>query len=178
MRCNPTANRFQGEKMTYASITFENKPPPLPVGDIAMHQRKHKKPGAYPLRCLVVDDDENILKFVAHMLTMIGFQKVDTAQKEPELMTRLATGPYDLLVTDLEMPDMNGFDLTHKIKEFDLTLKKKKEVHDTKTLIMTGRHKNECLEMMDARWVDGWLFKPFGFEELEYKLIELGLSRH
>jgi hypothetical protein len=51
-------------------------------------------------------------------------------------------------------------------------------VHDTKTLIMTGRHKQECLEMMDARWVDGWLFKPFGFEELEYKLIELGLSEH
>jgi DNA-binding response OmpR family regulator len=155
--------------MTYASITVENKPPPLPVGDIAMHQRKHKKPGAYPLRCLVVDDDENILKFVAYMLTMIGFHKVDTAQKEPELMTKLATGRYDLLVTDLEMPDMNGFHLSQMIK---------KELHDTKVIIMTGRHKNECLEMMDERWVDGWLFKPFGFEEIEYKLIELGLSGH
>lgn len=153
--------------MTYASITVENKPPPMAAGDIAMHQGKQKKPGAYPLRCLVVDDDGNILKFVAYMLTMIGFQKVDTAQKKPELMNKLATGSYDLLVTDLEMPDMNGFDLSHKIKE---------EVHDTKVIIMTGRHKNECLEMMAARWVDGWLFKPFGLNELHHKLIGLGLS--
>jgi DNA-binding response OmpR family regulator len=133
--------------MTYAGKTFENKP------------------GAYPRRCLVVDDDGNVLKFVAYMLTMIGFQKVDTARKKPELMNKLATGPYDLLVTDLEMPDMNGFDLTHKIK---------KEAQDTKTIIMTGRHKNECFEMMAARWVDGWLFKPFGLNELRHKLIGLG----
>jgi two-component system chemotaxis response regulator CheY len=135
--------------MTYAGKTFENKP------------------GAYPRRCLVVDDDGNVLKFVAYMLTMIGFQKVDTAQKKPELMNKLASGSYDLLVTDLEMPDMNGFHLSHMIK---------KKVQDTKTIIMTGRHKNECLEMMETGWVDGWLFKPFGVKELRSKLIGLGLS--
>ena len=31
-------------------------------------------------------------------------------------MAKLATGPYDILVTDLGMPDMNGFDLTLKVK--------------------------------------------------------------
>ena len=153
--------------MTYASITVENKPLPLAMGDNAMHHRKQQKPGAYPLRCLVVDDDGNILQFVAYMLTMIGFQKVDTAQKKPELMDKLATGPYDLLVTDLEMPDMNGFHLSQMIK---------KEVLDTKVIIMTGRHKNECLEMIAARCVDGWLFKPFGLNELHHKLRGLGLS--
>ena len=151
--------------MTYASIAVENKPPPSALGEIAMHHRKPKKPDAYPLRCLVVDDDGNILKLVSHMLTMIGFQKVDTAQRKPELMAKLANGSYDLLVTDLEMPDMNGFQLSNKIKN---------EAQDTKTIIMTGRHKNECLEMMSARWVDGWLFKPFGLNELRHKLRGLG----
>jgi len=155
--------------MTYTSIAVENKPPLSSVSDIEMHQRKQIKPGAYPLSCLVVDDDGIVLKFVSHMLSMIGFQKVDTARKKSELMNKLGTGPYDLLVTDLEMPDMNGFHLSQMIK---------KEVHDTKVIIMTGRHKKECREMMDARWVDGWLFKPFGFNELRYKLIELGLSEH
>ena len=153
--------------MTCASIAVKNNPPPLAVGDIEMHQPKQKKPGAYPLRCLVVDDDSIILEFVAYMLTMIGFQEVDTAQKKPELMDKLATGPYDLLVTDLEMPDMNGFHLSQMIK---------KEVLDTKVIIMTGRHKNECLEMIAARCVDGWLFKPFGLNELHHKLRGLGLS--
>ena len=151
--------------MTYAGIAVENKPPPFAVDDIEMHHRKQKKPGSHPLRCLVVDDDGNILKFVVLMLTMIGFQKVDIARKKPELMRKLATGSHDLLVTDLEMPDMNGFDLSHRIK---------KEVHDTKVIIMTGRHKNECLEMMETGWADGWLFKPFGVKELRFKLIGLG----
>jgi DNA-binding response OmpR family regulator len=153
--------------MTYPNVTVENKASALAWGGMQTHHRKQKKPGAYPLRCLVVDDDGNILEFVAYMLTMLGFVKVDTAQKKPELMTRLTTGPYDLVVTDLEMPDMNGFDLSHMIK---------KEVHDTKVIIMTGRHKDDCLAMMDARWVNGWLFKPFGLNELRHKLVGLGLS--
>jgi len=152
--------------MTYAATAVENKPPPFAADDIEMHHRKQKKPGAHPQRCLVVDDDGNVLKIVVDMLIMLGFQKVDTAQMKPELMNKLATGSYDLLVTDLEMPDMNGFDLSHRIK---------KEVHDTKVIIMTGRHKNECLEMMETGWADGWLFKPFGVKELCSKLIGLGL---
>jgi DNA-binding response OmpR family regulator len=152
--------------MTYAGTAVKNKPQPFAVDDIEMHHRKQKKSGAHPLRCLVVDDDGNVLKIVAKMLTMIGFQKVDTAQMKPELMNRLATGSYDLLVTDLEMPDMNGFDLIHRIK---------KEVHEAKVIIMTGRHKNECLEMMETGWADGWLFKPFSVKELCSKLIGLGL---
>jgi DNA-binding response OmpR family regulator len=154
--------------MTYANITAENKAPALALGGMQTHHLKQKKQGAYPLRCLVVDDDGAILNFVAQMLTMIGFQKVDTAQKKPDLINMLATGPYDLLVTDLEMPDMNGFDLTHMVK---------KQACDTNVIIMTGRHKDECLEMMDARWVDGWLFKPFGLNELRHKLRGLGLSQ-
>jgi DNA-binding response OmpR family regulator len=152
--------------MTYAGISVENKPPLFAVDDIEMQHRMQKKPDAHLLRCMVVDDDGNVLKIVADMLTMLGFQRVDTAQMKPELMNKLATGSYDLLVTDLEMPDMNGFELSHRIK---------KEVDDTKVIIMTGRHKNECLEMMETGWADGWLFKPFGVKELCSKLIGLGL---
>jgi DNA-binding response OmpR family regulator len=52
----------------------------------------------------------------------------------------------------------------------------KKELHDTKVIIMTGRHKNDCLDMMESQWVDDWLFKPFGLTELHHKLRGLGLS--
>ena len=65
-------------------------------------------------------------------------------------MTKLTQGPYDLLVTDLEMPDMNGFHLTQKIKN---------ERGGTKVIIMTGHAKHECQEMMVTRWVDGWAFQ-------------------
>ena len=144
--------------MTCANNAVENQAPDL----IARSKLTH-----HHLRCLVVDDNPFILQYVADLLGELGFQEVDTAQKKTELMNNLTTGPYDLLVTDLEMPDMNGFDLSRMIK---------KEVHDTKVIIMTGRHKDECLALMDARWVNGWLFKPFGFNELHYELVGLGLS--
>ena len=144
--------------MTYATNSVENQGPDLIVRSRLTHHH---------LRCLVVDDNPFILQYVADLLEEFGFQEVDTAQKKKELMNKLTTGPYDLLVTDLEMPDMNGFDLSRMIKN---------EVYETKVIIMTGRHKDECLEMMDARWVNGWLFKPFGLDELHYELVELGLS--
>jgi two-component system, chemotaxis family, chemotaxis protein CheY len=159
-------NRFQGEKMTYGTQTAENKAPALTVGVTENHNQDQKKLERHNLRCLVVDDDKIILKFVAFILSRLGYSRVDTAQEMPELMNKLTTGPYDILVTDLEMPDMNGFDLSHTIK---------KRARETKVIIMTGRHRNECLEMMEEGWVDGWLFKPFGVKDVRQKLIGLGL---
>ena len=37
--------------------------------------------------------------------------------------------------------------------------------HLTQTIIMTGRHENDCLKMMTSQRVDGWLFKPFGLKD-------------
>lgn len=121
------------------------------------------------LRSLVVDDDPTMIDIVAHMLTRIGFKSVQTAQKRPEVIKRLSQRPCDLLLTDLEMPDMNGFHLTKEIKQ---------EMQDTKVIIMTGRYEDDCLEMMATQWVDGWLFKPFGWKDLRAMLQRLGLLKN
>ncbi len=155
--------------MIQDSQIVEYKAPTPAVADIQTRYQQQSKLGRHNLRFLVVDDNKIILKSMASMLSRLGYRKVDIAQEKPELMNKLTDGPYDILVTDLEMPDMNGFDLSHTIK---------KRARDTKVIIMTGRHKNECLDMMEAGWVDGWLFKPFGVKELRHKLIELGLSLH
>ncbi|BBO83198.1 hypothetical protein DSCO28_37640 [Desulfosarcina ovata subsp. sediminis] len=84
-------------------------------------------------------------------------------------MTKVNTGgTYDLLVTDLLMPELNGYHLAQSIKN---------EMHDTKVIIMTGCHENDCLDMMASGWVDGWLFKPFGLKELRAMLQRLGLLK-
>ena len=93
--------------MTYSAQTVENRSPSLLMGGVEPNDRQFRRAG-HQLHCLVVDDNEYVLKFVAYLLTKIGFLKVDTAQMKPELMNKLATGSYDLLVTDFEMPDMNG----------------------------------------------------------------------
>ena len=63
---------------------------------------------------------------------------------------------------------MNGYHLSQRVK---------KERHDATVIIMTGRPEGDCLDMMATRWVDGWLFKPFGLNELRAMLQWLGLLK-
>jgi CheY-like chemotaxis protein len=139
------------------------------AGGMETYDPVQNKQGGHHLRSLVVDGDYTILSVVARMLTKLGYHGVETAQENSEAMTKLTLGHYDLLVTDLEMPGMNGYHLTRKIKN---------ERRDTKVIIMTGHAKHECGEMMVTRWVDGWLFKPFGLMELRNMLLHVGLPEH
>jgi CheY-like chemotaxis protein len=66
------------------------------------------------IRSIVVDDDGVVLNYVAQMLSMLGYPKVETAPKMPKLINQLRTGHYYLMVADLEMPDMNGFHFLYK----------------------------------------------------------------
>jgi CheY-like chemotaxis protein len=153
--------------MPFNVRTVESKPAPLVLGGRKTHALKQRKTGGHRLRSLVIDDDNTILEYVSLLLSRLGCQ-VDIAQEKPEVMNKLTIGTYDLLVTDLEMPEMNGYHLTQRVK---------KEMHDTKVIIMTGRPEGDCLEMMATRWVDGWLFKPFGLKELRSMLQWLGLLK-
>ena len=150
---NATVPSFDGESI-------------LTLGGRSAHHSKQYEPRPHTTRCLVVDDDRLILKYVVHMLSILGLQEVEAAQRFPEVMRKLLVGPYGLLITDLEMPDMNGFRLVQTIKE---------DARDMKTVIMTGRPKDDCFEMMAERRVDGWLFKPFDLEDMRSMLSEVGI---
>jgi CheY-like chemotaxis protein len=153
--------------MLYEIHPAESKPPPSVLDGMETHPLKQKlQDGSHP-RSLVVDDDKTVLNYVAQMLARLGCH-VDTAQEKPDVMNKLTAGIYDLMVTDLEMPEMNGYHLTQRVK---------KERYDTKVIIMTGRSEADCLDMMATRWVDGWLFKPFGLKELRTTLQWLGILK-
>jgi CheY-like chemotaxis protein len=124
-------------------------------------QEEKSQPSQLP-RCLVIDDNKVVLQFVARMTSRLGYQ-VDTAETKADVASKLSSGPYDLIVTDLEMPDMSGYKLTVMIKKKQLA---------SKVIIMTGSFKGDCAEMIDSGWADGWLFKPFGLNDLRAKIEE------
>ena len=64
---------------------------------------------------LVVDDEPSWLKSMAIMLRKEGYQ-VKEAQSAAEALTLLIKYRPDLIVSDLTMPDMNGFDLVDNLK--------------------------------------------------------------
>ena len=67
-------------------------------------------------KILVVDDEEIVLLSIKRILSKEGFQ-VETAQKANEGLEKARSGEFSLVITDLMMPEMNGIELMHAIKE-------------------------------------------------------------
>jgi putative nucleotidyltransferase with HDIG domain len=67
-------------------------------------------------RLLVVEDDPIVRDFCERLLRMKGYQ-VRTAENGRVALERLREGPFDLLLTDLQMPEMGGIALLHELRE-------------------------------------------------------------
>jgi len=117
--------------------------------------------------CLVVDDDTKIMRLVADMLAELGYQ-VDMAENGSTALQKIRIRPYDIVLSDLEMPLVNGFLLASRIKSHS---------SDIRTILMTGRCHAEVLGLMTPAVVDAWLFKPFNLDELCRVLEDLWESR-
>ena len=67
---------------------------------------------------LVVDDEESIQRLLGSILEMDGHQ-VDTARNGIEALERIGQGHYDVLITDIKMPNMDGRALYQRLLELD-----------------------------------------------------------
>ena len=128
---------------------------------------REAKENALGRRCLVVDDDTKIMHLVADMLAELGYQ-VDMAENGSKAMQKIRVRPYDIVLSDLEMPLANGFLLASRIKSHS---------SDIRTMLMTGRCHAEVPGLMTPAVVDAWLFKPFNLDELCRVLEDLWESR-
>ena len=117
------------------------------------------------IRVLVIDDNETVRETVARILSAIGYN-ASKAEDGMTAMSRLASEEYHLVVTDLDMPMLDGYRLCTWLKQ---------ESPDTITIIMTGSADAENLERMATGAVDRWILKPFGLTELCGALDDLGL---
>ncbi len=69
-------------------------------------------------RILIVDDDEGMRRLLVRVLGREGYEPLAVASGS-EALAELAGEPFDLVVTDIQMPGMDGVALLHRIKEFD-----------------------------------------------------------
>jgi CheY-like chemotaxis protein len=120
---------------------------------------------AHGLAALVVDDDPSSLKLSAAMLNRIGYA-VRKAAEGMQALFDLSGAPCELVLTDYEMPGINGYQLGRKIKS---------QHPATRVVIMTGLSRHAVAGMMSDVSIDGWLFKPFDQAELKTMLERVGL---
>jgi CheY-like chemotaxis protein len=73
---------------------------------------------------LAIDDESLITNFVSRVLQREGY-KVDTADEASKAMDLLDTGDYDVILLDIKMPDMDGIELYHYIKNISEEMVKK-----------------------------------------------------
>ena len=105
---------------------------------------------------LVVEDEPGISSFVAKGLTSAGYN-VTVVDKGADAISGALGGDYSLIVLDIGLPDMDGFEVLEQIRGQGATLP---------IIVLTARSSVEdtvsCLE----QGADDYMSKPFRFEEL------------
>ena len=105
-------------------------------------------------RLLVVDDDAQLLDLLLDTLTSIGYA-ADGASDGVEALEKLHSGRYELMITDIKMPGMDGISLLKKVRRYYPKLP---------VLFITGL---ATPEIMGQASPDGFLAKPFRISHIE-----------
>ncbi|MBC7174631.1 MAG: response regulator, partial [Polyangiaceae bacterium] len=119
-----------------------------------------------PARILVVDDEKVIREILADFLSMEGFS-VRTAEDGSAALVELSRGRYDLVLSDLKMPNMGGLELLEAIR---------KHTPNVVTIIMTGFGTVETAIDAMKRGAYDYILKPFKVEEVVHT-IRRGLEK-
>jgi CheY-like chemotaxis protein len=120
-------------------------------------------------RVLIVDDDLSLRKMLYRILERGGYA-VLSASSGPEALAicRRSSPPLDLLITDYNMPGMNGLELGRQCAAFDSALP---------VLYISGGQPDQELRVESAKGKRGFLAKPFRGEELLRKVREMLLMQ-
>jgi DNA-binding NtrC family response regulator len=119
-----------------------------------------------PLRILVVDDEESVRFFLRRGLAKAGYH-VDEAASGREAIDQLGTVPYDVVLTDLVMPEVSGLKVLAAVQEMDT---------EAVIILMTAHGSvDNAIDALRLGAFD-YLTKPFELKEL-LVTVERGLER-
>ncbi|XBS68387.1 chemotaxis response regulator CheY [Acerihabitans sp. KWT182] len=118
------------------------------------------------LRFLVVDDFSTMRRIVRNLLKELGFNNVDEAEDGVDALAKLHAGNIDFVISDWNMPNMDGLALLKNIRE-DGTLAK------LPVLMVTAEAKKENIIAAAQAGASGYVVKPFTAATLEEKLNKI-----
>ena len=115
------------------------------------------------MRILIVEDEKDLCQMIAKSLKESGYE-VDIAYNGNEAMELLDVENYDLIVLDLNLPEIDGMEILEEFRTFN---------QDTKIIILSARSQiKDKVEGLD-KGANDYLSKPFHLDELEARIRSL-----
>lgn len=115
------------------------------------------------MKFLVVDDSPTMRRIVCNALREIGYDEIDEAEDGSDAAETLEAAPPDFVITDWNMPNMNGLDLTKHIRNHE------QHAHLPILMVTTRGMKEDVVAAMQAK-VNNYVVKPFTPEVLNKKI--------
>jgi DNA-binding response OmpR family regulator len=112
------------------------------------------------VRILILDDQEPVVSMLSRVCTGEGHD-VSTFTSSPEALIALATEPFDLLMTDMNMPDPDGMTVIREARRLQPAIF---------TLVITGHAAHYPLAEIVVAGTADVIFKPFHMNELKARL--------
>ncbi|MBX7137863.1 MAG: response regulator [Oligoflexia bacterium] len=137
----------------------------LPAG--ARIPAKNSQLCAGGLDVLVVEDSYVSASLTKRLLTNLG-HRVAVSHSAEECLKRLEKGRFDLILMDIQLPGMNGLEVTRQIRSIELGDNRQVCIYALSALVMKDDQKR-CM----ASGMDGYLSKPVEPRQLEALLVQL-----
>jgi len=117
-------------------------------------------------RVLVVDDSATMRRIVINTLKTIGYTTVVEAADGKEALSQIYSNDIDFVITDWNMPNMSGIDLTKAIRNNG------NYAHIPVLIVTTRGIKEDIVEALQAK-VNGYIVKPFTPQVLKDKIDQI-----
>ena len=117
-------------------------------------------------KVLVVDDFESMRRIVKQVLNDIGFKDVSLADDGATALPMLKNGNFGLLITDWNMPQMEGIDLVKAVRADP-------RIKSTPILMVTAEAKREQIIQAAQAGVNDYIVKPFTPDTLKAKIEKI-----
>ena len=123
-------------------------------------------PAAASLNCLVVDDQQTIRSLVRSGLQELGVRNMHEAPDGEEGLRQMLTRPYQLVISDYNMPKLDGLGLLRAVRSHP-------PISKTAFIMLTGRADKDLVQRAVQFGVNNYLVKPFTVATLREKIEEV-----
>ena len=120
-------------------------------------------PAAAAIRALVVDDQMTMRALIRSSLQQIGFTDIADAVDGEEAFKALVARPVNLVLSDYNMPKMDGLELLRAVRAHGPTAK-------IAFIMLTGRADKELVQKAVQLGVNNYISKPFTVADLKKKI--------